>query len=147
MFFDVDTIPLGVDFRQHIDQMVAECDVVLVVIGRRWVDAVDEQGRVGSTRPGDFVRLEVEAALRREIPVVPLLVDGATIPEPDQLPESLTDLAYRNGDRQFATTRTSIRMSIDSCDALPRCPRLPAHDTAGGTRRAARRRTRSARAS
>ena len=90
-------IPFGVDFRQHIDRMVADCDVVLVVIGRRWVDAVDEHGQRRLDQAGDFVRLEVEAALRREIPVVPLLVDGATIPQPSQLPESLADLAYRNG--------------------------------------------------
>jgi hypothetical protein len=97
VYFDIDSIPLGVDFRQHIDRMVADCDVVLVVIGRRWVDAVDEQGHRRLEQTGDFVRLEVEAALRREIPVVPVLVDGATIPQPAQLPKSLTDLAYRNG--------------------------------------------------
>ena len=87
--YDIDTIPLGVDFRKHIDRMVADCDVVLVVIGRRWVDAVDEHGQRRLDQPGDFVRLEVEAALRRDIRVVPLLVDGATIPQPHQLPESL----------------------------------------------------------
>jgi tricorn protease-like protein len=97
VFFDIDTIPLGVDFRQHIDRMVAECDVVLVVIGRRWVDAVDAQGQRRLDQRGDFVRLEVEAALRREIPVIPLLVDGATIPEPHQLPAAIAELAYRNG--------------------------------------------------
>jgi hypothetical protein len=97
VFFDIDTIPLGVDFREHIDLMVAECDVVLVVIGRRWIDVVDERGARRLDQAGDFVRLEVEAALGREIPVVPLLVDGASMPDPTELPKSLSDLAYRNG--------------------------------------------------
>jgi hypothetical protein len=112
---------LGVDFRQHIDRMVADCDVVLVVIGRRWVDAVDEQGHRRLEQTGDFVRLEVEAALRREIPVVPVLVDGATIPQPAQLPKSLTDLAYRNG--------TQVRHDPDFHPDIDRLlsPRLPAH--------------------
>jgi hypothetical protein len=97
VFFDVDTIPLGVDFRHHIDRMVAECDVVLVVIGRHWVDALDDHGQRRLDQAGDFVRLEVETALHRDIPVIPLLVDGANIPQPSQLPASLADLAYRNG--------------------------------------------------
>jgi TIR domain len=97
VFFDVDAIPLGVDFRKHIDKMVAECDVVLVIIGRRWVDAVDVGGERRLNQAGDFVRLELEAALRRDIPVVPVLVDGATIPQPSELPGSVSDLAYRNG--------------------------------------------------
>ena len=97
VFFDIDTIPFGVDFRKYIDRKVAECDVVLVIIGRRWVDARDADDLRRIDQPGDFVRLEVEAALRRDIPVVPLLVDGATIPKPGELPESISGLAYRNG--------------------------------------------------
>ena len=97
VFFDVDTIPLGVDFRRHIDRMVAECNAMLVVIGPRWLDAVDDHGRRRLDQPEDFVRLELEAALRRDIPVIPLLVDAARMPEPGQLPESVGGLAFRNG--------------------------------------------------
>lgn len=97
VFFDIDAIPLGVDFRQYIRRMVADCDVLLVIIGRRWVDVVNDNGRRRLEVPTDFVRLEVEAALQREIPVVPVLVDGAAIPNADKLPESLAELAFRNG--------------------------------------------------
>jgi len=127
VFFDIDAIPFGVDFRDHIDRMMTECDVVLVVIGRRWVDAVDEHGQRRLDQAGDFVRLEIEAALRREIPVVPLLVDGATIPQPNQLPESLTDLAYRNGtqvryDPDFHTDIDRLLLRLTPAPAAPASP-------------------------
>ena len=98
VFFDVDAaIPLGVSFRSHIEQKVAECDVVLVVIGRQWIDAVDKVGNRRLDKPNDFVRLEVEAALARRIPVVPVLVDGAVMPESDQLPPSMQTLVELQG--------------------------------------------------
>jgi tetratricopeptide (TPR) repeat protein len=97
VYFDIDTIPFGVDFRQHIDKMVAGCDAVLVLIGRRYLDVTDDAGVRRLENPHDFVRLEVEAALRRGIPVVPILVDGATMPNETQLPEGMSELAFRNG--------------------------------------------------
>jgi tetratricopeptide (TPR) repeat protein len=97
VYFDIDTIPFGVDFRQHIDKMVADCDAVLVLIGRRYLEVTDETGARRLDNPSDFVRLEVEAALRRGIPVVPILVDGASMPKEAQLPGAMIELAYRNG--------------------------------------------------
>jgi hypothetical protein len=97
VFFDIDTIPLGVDFRTHIDSKIAECDIVLVIIGRRWLTASNDRGVRRLDLSGDFVRLEVEAALRRDIPVVPLLVEGATMPDAADLPDSIANLAFRNG--------------------------------------------------
>jgi hypothetical protein len=97
VFFDVDTIPLGVDFRQHIETTIANCDAALVIIGPRWLTVVDDQGRRRLDNAGDFVRMEVAAALRRKIPVVPLLVDGGTIPEASQIPASIAGLTGRNG--------------------------------------------------
>jgi hypothetical protein len=97
IFKDVDSIPLGVNFRQHIDSIIAECSVVLVVIGNRWAGGAGEAGKRRLDDPRDFVRIEVESALKRGVPVVPLLVDHATMPLEDELPESLTELAYRNG--------------------------------------------------
>jgi hypothetical protein len=96
VFFDIDRIPFGVDFRQHIERVVSSCDVVLVVIGQGWADASDDHGRRRLDEPDDLVRLEVEAALQRDIPVVPVLVDGAAVPAPDKLPVSLAELTYRN---------------------------------------------------
>jgi TIR domain len=97
VFVDVDSIPLGADFRRHLESAVAACDVVLVVIGPAWLDATDDAGRSRLIDHSDFVRLEVESALARSVPVVPVLVRGATMPRPEVLPESIANLAYRQG--------------------------------------------------
>ncbi len=92
LFFDIDSIPIGVDFAQHIQGEVEKCDVQLVVIGPGWLENLE---RLQS--PDDFVRLEIEAALERsDIPVVPLLFDGAQMPTRDDLPDSLHPLVRRN---------------------------------------------------
>lgn len=77
VFKDVDDIPFGVDFKTYLNDMVSECAVELVVIGPRWLDISNERGERRLDDPTDFVRIEVEAALKRDIPVVPLLVSGA----------------------------------------------------------------------
>ncbi|HVO69347.1 MAG TPA: PKD domain-containing protein [Aggregatilineaceae bacterium] len=96
VFKDVDSIPLGVDFRAYLDQQIAGCDAVLVIIGPRWLAIADEAGRRRLDSPDDFVRLEIEFALRRKRPVVPVLVGGAAMPAETGLPSSLRPLAYRN---------------------------------------------------
>jgi hypothetical protein len=95
VFKDVDSIPLGIDFRQHLGDSVGRCDVLLTIIGRQW-----SAGEVGKRRLDDvrdFVRIELEAALRRGIPVVPVLVQGSSLPSGADLPETLQSLVYRNG--------------------------------------------------
>jgi hypothetical protein len=95
VFKDVDSIPLGVDFREHLSNSVGQCDVLLAVIGRQWLTG--EAGRRDPDDTRDYVRIEVEAALQRGIPVIPVLVQGAAIPADGELPQSLQTLAYRNG--------------------------------------------------
>ena len=95
VFKDVDSIPLGIDFRKHLGDSVGRCDVLLTIIGRQW-----SAGEVGKRRLDDvrdFVRIELEAALRRDIPVVPVLVQGSSLPSGEDLPETLQSLVYRNG--------------------------------------------------
>lgn len=96
IFKDVDSIPFGVNFKKHLADAVQQCAVELVVIGRAWLDIADEHGNRRLDDPRDFVRIEIEAALTRDIPVIPLLVGGASMPTEDRLPDSLGDLAYRN---------------------------------------------------
>lgn len=95
VFMDVDNIPFGIDFREHINKALGEIDILLVVIGPKWIGA-DRHGRVRINEADDPVRIEVEAALGRDIPVVPVLVDGTTMPGLSELPESLSELSYRN---------------------------------------------------
>lgn len=96
VFKDVDSIPLGVDFRTHLQEVVGACDVVVAVIGERWLSV----GGEGSRRLDDgkdFVRIELETALQRQIPVVPVLVGGARMPSVGDLPPTLAALVYRHG--------------------------------------------------
>ena len=97
VFMDVAAIEPGRDFRRAIDEQVASCGVLLALIGTRWLTATDESGARRLDDPLDFVRLETASALKRDIPVIPVLVQGARIPRADDLPEDLKELAFRNG--------------------------------------------------
>jgi hypothetical protein len=97
VFMDVAGIQAGRDFRRVIDEHVASCGVLLAMIGKSWIDAKDDSGRRRLDDPMDFVRLETASALKRDIPVIPVLVQGANMPRAEQLPADLAELAYRNG--------------------------------------------------
>jgi len=97
LFMDVDTIPLGVDFTKALREEVAKCDVLLAIIGDSWLNARDREGNRRLDNPDDFVCIEIAAALQRDIPVIPILMDGALIPTTDELPEDLRALSRRNG--------------------------------------------------
>ena len=95
VFMDIDSMPAGVDFHDHLQAILANCGALLVVIGKSWrAQRKGQPSRIMD--PDDWVRIEVETALQREIPVIPLLIDGAVMPNRDQLPESLWPLLRRN---------------------------------------------------
>jgi formylglycine-generating enzyme required for sulfatase activity len=97
VFKDVDSIPIGKDFRGILREAVAKCDVELVIIGKQWLDIRDEAGSRRLENPGDFVRIEVESALQRDsCLVVPVLVDNASMPQADELPINLRELAFKH---------------------------------------------------
>jgi len=96
LFDDVSAIEPGRDFRKAIDQSVATCSILLAVIGQEWLELKDAHGGRRLDDPNDFVRIELASALRRDIPVVPVLVRGAKMPRVEQLPDDLKELAYRN---------------------------------------------------
>lgn len=95
VFKDVDSIPFGVNFRNHLEREVSLCPVLLVVIDPDWLAVADERGRSKLANPADWVRIEIETALQRDRLVIPVLVGGATLPEESALPEGLKALAYR----------------------------------------------------
>jgi hypothetical protein len=109
VFIDVDTLDPGVDFVEKIEQTVGSCDVLIAVIGKLWLTAVDEQGRVRLQNPEDFVRLEIQTALDRKIRVIPALVGGARMPGSQDLPSELAALARRNA---FQIHDDSFRQSV-----------------------------------
>jgi hypothetical protein len=94
VFIDIDNIPFGIDFRKHIQEQLSDTDVMLAIVGQRWLGEQNNKTRI--KHPNDPVRIEVETALRRGIRVIPVLVDRATMPSPDDLPDTLQDFAYRN---------------------------------------------------
>ena len=97
VFVDVDDIPHGQDFVKVIELKIAECDVLLAIIGPRWIDARDDVGRRRLDNPDDFVGIELSAALASlSIIVIPVLVDGARMPNADELPDRLRTLTRRN---------------------------------------------------
>jgi hypothetical protein len=97
LFIDVDDIPLGRNFVKLLGEEVAKCDVLLAVIGHDWLDARDENGTRRLNDPNDFVRIEVATALQRDIPVIPILLEGTRVPKADELPVDLKELPLRNG--------------------------------------------------
>lgn len=121
VFKDVDSIPLGADFRRQLHQAVQQCDVLLAIIGREWLTIRDEHGEQRLADERDFVRIEIEAALQRDIPVIPLLVDGAAMPRPEHLPPSLCDLCYR----QALTVRPDPDFSRDMDRLIAVLKKLP----------------------
>ena len=97
VFRDVETIEAGVDFVDAINKALESCGVLLAVIGPRWISIQDDAGRRRLDDPNDYTRLELVTALgRSDVRVIPVLVDGATMPAPETLPEDLKPLARRN---------------------------------------------------
>lgn len=118
VFRDVDVIEPGVDFVDELSRQVAECDFFVAVIGDQWLDARNDTGGRRLDDPRDFVRIEIEAALAREIRIVPVLVGGASMPVEEELPESLRPLARRNAIRltheRFGTDSNALFRAIET---------------------------------
>jgi hypothetical protein len=92
----VDTIEQGTDFAGEVFRAVAACKVLLAIIGPTWLTATAERGHRRLDNPDDIVRLEIEAALARDVRVIPILMEPAVKPFRQDLPESLAGLARRN---------------------------------------------------
>ena len=93
VFVDVASIEPGVDFVRAIEEALDRCHALLALIGPRWVDARDAHGHRRLDHTDDFVRREIEAAFERELRVIPVLVGGARVPGPSQVPDSLAALS------------------------------------------------------
>jgi TonB family protein len=119
VFMDVSAIEAGRDFRKAIEEGVTKCGVLLVVMGPEWLSAKNETGARRLDDPADFVRIETASALRRDIPVIPVLVRGASMPTAEQLPEDLKELAYRNCiELTHARWRSDIQLLLEALRRL-----------------------------
>ena len=85
IFFDVDSVPLGADFKEYIISYVKQCNVLLVIIGKDWLGQ-DQNGNSRIHAVNDLIRFEIEAALDGDIPIMPVLIDGVSMPSEASLP-------------------------------------------------------------
>ncbi len=124
LFMDVANIRGGQDFATLLEDAVDQCDVFLAVIGPSWSDVKAENGVRRIDQPGDYVRLEIEAALKRDKWIIPVLVNNAQMPAADKLPPSIQTLLRRQAvvlenDRFGADVR---RLIDDIASAFPQTP-------------------------
>jgi hypothetical protein len=119
IFFDIDTIPIGVDFRQHISSAVECTAVMLVLVGKEWLSSWKRSRWLFGSRlkeEEDFVQVEIERALEFRIPIVPLLVDEVRMPLRGDLPSSMEEFVGLNA----AAIRSGRDFRKDMDDVLKR---------------------------
>jgi hypothetical protein len=123
LFMDVDAIAPGLDFVSEIDVAVRSCDVLLAIIGRNWLDAKDAEGHRRLDNPEDFVRIEIATALKNKVLVIPVLVDGASMPDLSELPDDLKALSHRQAielrHNRFAADTQILLKALERGTALP----------------------------
>ena len=118
VFMDVAGIRPGVDFVQAIEQNVADCGVLLAIIGPTWATITSASGQRRLDDPNDFVVLEIASALKREVPVIPVLVHGARMPSQEQLPESLKSFSHRNSvELSHARWPSDVKLLIEALNS------------------------------
>jgi TIR domain len=118
VFMDRDAIRPGSDFTKVIKRALDECDVLVVLIGRRWLNCTDPAGRRRLDDPKDFVRLELETVLHRDAIIIPLLVEHTKMPHTTDLPSSISGLARRQAleisDRHWRRDVTVLCEELES---------------------------------
>lgn len=133
VFMDVTGIEAGMDFVEAIDAAVGSCDVLLAVIGREWLSCRDGRDQRRLDDGNDFIRLEIASALKRNVRVIPVLVEGALMPDAGDLPENLKNLTRR----QAVELRDS-RWDADAEDLIVALEKILAATPAGDAGRGAR---------
>jgi hypothetical protein len=135
VFMDIDNIPFGTNFRTHIQAVLRETEILIVVIGPRWL-GTDAAGTARMSQESDPVRAEVEAALARNMPVIPVLVDGAKMPSSAELPASFNEFASLNA-AEVATGRDfhpHLDRLIRAIDRTAQVRAIPGSPPAGAAR-------------
>jgi hypothetical protein len=96
VFRDIDSLEPGLDFAEAIERAIESSEVLIAVIGKNWLTATDAAGQNRLENPDDYVRTEIATALKRNIRVIPLLIQGAAMPSARELPDDLAPLSRRN---------------------------------------------------
>ncbi len=111
VFFDVEGIPPGVDFYKFLDEQLDQSGVVVALVGPGWTGAPGNAEEAQICAKNDFVRLEIEGALQRNIPIIPVLIDGASFPNVNDLPESIRPLTLLNAIKLDVGQDFNVHMS------------------------------------
>jgi hypothetical protein len=116
---DIDNVPLGIDFVEHVTEQIGKCSVVIVMIGKQWHTIKDKKRRRRLDNADDLVRAEIRAALQQKIPVIPVTVQNAAMPQAEDLPDDIRLLVRRNGIQLDATRwRTDVERLIKELDRV-----------------------------
>jgi len=119
VFMDIDSVPLGIDFVEHVAEQIGRCKVVIVMIGKQWRTIKDKKRRRRLDTEDDLVRAEIRAALQQKIPVIPVTVQNAALPSAEDLPDDIRLLARRNGIQlDAARWRTDVERLIKELDRV-----------------------------
>jgi hypothetical protein len=119
VFMDIDSVPLGIDFVDHVAEQIRKCSAVIVMIGKQWHTIKDKKRRRRLDNEDDLVRAEIRAALQQKIPVIPVTVQNAAMPQGDDLPDDIRLLARRNGIQlDAARWRTDVERLIRELDRV-----------------------------
>ena len=117
VFIDIDQVEPGEDFVEAIHRKVSACDIAIVAIGPNWLRPIDASGKRRLDDKEDFVRMEIVAALKRKIRVIPVLVGGARMPGKQDLPEALAPLSRRNAiELSEARFHTDVNRLIEAIE-------------------------------
>lgn len=111
IFLDIETLEMGKKFVSDICQAAYECEVMVVVIGKQWLDIRDDAGNRRLDDPEDILRQEIAIGLKRDIHVIPVLIDGAKMPKKKDLPDDLKPLTERMGIPSIIITLNTILLN------------------------------------
>jgi len=144
VFMDVDDIPPGADFAADIGAKIGACDALLAVIGKQWLTARNAKGALRLSDPNDLVSREIALALQRRILVIPVLVEGASMPKAAELRNDLKPLAQRNAvtisDDDFQGDVAKLIKALEALSGLRKSTRQPADQWKADLRQRLRRR-------
>jgi hypothetical protein len=125
LFRDIDNLAAGEDFPAAIERAASTSNAMLVVIGPRWLSLADAEGRQRLFAPNDYVRQEIAAALQHQVPVIPLIVEGAAFPAAHQLPPEIAPLAHCEGRFVRPAPDFANDMQVVVQDLAPYVPLVP----------------------
>ncbi len=120
IFRDIEGIDPGLDFSRALETALAACNVMLVLIGPQWLAMADTQGRRRLNQPADWIRQEIATALKRDIRVIPVLLESASLPEADELPAEMQALVRRQAlERADGRWKGDLQRLVDTLARVP----------------------------